>query len=359
MRQISYTSFETIIERLKKSDGFTDFLEKIQARVDEFLTNPEFEFIEKQPQKKKVVKVYKVEKSPAKDIEYKIILKKLSNVSHLMFMDPLTFKKELQKIKGLNENNPIDKAFSDKIQSLLMYTELRSGDRKLLYSFYKELGIKSCIYCNAQHTVLLNDQEKTMRLQADHYMPKSKFPLFSITLANLIPVCNNCNHLKNDKDLNYILYYDDKTEKHHDMAFFLTEKSIALYCANRNSEKSEEYLDLIFKDYYGEDTSHSSKLNEVLKVDKIYENHKDIAVNLINKKIIYNDSYLKSLGEDFGELFKRKDGTVNRSLFNQMLYGHSLDENDINKKVFSKLTIDIKKQLDKLDIKKYVADKEE
>ncbi|RZF61462.1 HNH endonuclease [Sphingobacterium corticibacterium] len=354
MRQIPYSSFETIVEKLKKTDDFTDFLKKVQNRIDEFVTKPEFKYGGKLAKNKKVVKVYKIGKSPAKDIEYNIILKKISNVSDLMFMNPSTFKKILEKTKELNENNPIDKAFSDKIQSLLMYTELRSGDMKLLHSFYKELGIKSCVYCNAQHTVLLDDDKRTMRLQADHHIPKSKFPMFSITLANLIPVCNNCNHLKSTHDLKYNLYYDDINGKHHDLGFSLTEESIALYCANRNSENSEKYLELNFKDYYEDDTSKSSKLNEVLKINKIYENHKDLAADLINKKIVYKDSYLSSLGKEFGTLFKRNDGSINKHLFNQMLYGHTLEESDINKKVFSKLTIDIKNQLDKLDVDKYL-----
>jgi|SRR5690606_24856085 len=138
------------------------------------------------------------------------------------------------------------------------------------------------------------------------------------------------------------------------MHFALTEKSIANYCLNRNSDRCEEYLELMFKDYYGGEEHHSSHLNTVLKIDKIYENHKDIVADLINKKIMYKDSYLKTLSEEFGELFKKSDGNINQHLFNQMLYGHTLDDNDINKRVFSKLTIDIKKQLDTLDITKFI-----
>jgi len=70
--------------------------------------------------------------------------------------------------------------------------------------------------------------------------------------------------------------------------------------------------------------------------------------------ITYNESYLESLGEEFSKLFKREDENINHHLFNQMLYGHSLDEEHINKRVFSKLTIDVKKQLDTLDLKKYI-----
>lgn len=360
MRQISFTAFDVIVKKLKTSNDFTDFLKKVQDRINNFGTNLDFKYSEKKSGNKKETKKYKVGDSPAKDFKFKKILAELSNISNYMFMTPSKFEVSIIPMNSLalNEKDPIDYAFGNKILTLLGYEELRSGEKKLLYQFYKELGVKSCVYCNAQHTVLLNDNKKTMRLQADHFIPKSKFPMFSITLANLIPVCNNCNHLKSDKDLKYSLYYDDINGKHHDLGFSLTGESIADYCTNRNSEIPEDNLKIKFKDYYGENTAESSRLNEILKIDMIYENHNYIAADLINKKIMYKDSYLTSLGEDFSKLFKRENGTINKQLFNQMLYGHSLDEEDINKKVFSKLTIDIKRQLDRLDIQNYLIDKE-
>ena len=35
----------------------------------------------------------------------------------------------------------------------------------------------------------------------DHYLPKSKYPLYSITLINLIPMCGECNRNKGDLDI--------------------------------------------------------------------------------------------------------------------------------------------------------------
>lgn len=47
----------------------------------------------------------------------------------------------------------------------------------------------------------------------DHYLPKSKFPMFSITPNNLVPSCRDCNTKKNNRfSNNYSLihpYYDD------------------------------------------------------------------------------------------------------------------------------------------------------
>jgi|GEM_PF-972467 len=351
MKQIPENTFISIVNKLKKSDDFEEFVERVQKRVDNFLKKPKFSYSEGIGRKKKTIKYEIGKKSDSRSKKYKKILDSISDVERIMFMSSSMLKKETVALQGfqLDVGNDIDKGFSQTLQSILRYSELRSGDKKLLYSFYKELGIKSCIYCNSQHTILLKDTEKTMRLQADHYIAKSKYPTFSITLANLFPTCNNCNHLKSDKEISYSLYYDDTKLKHHDLGFKVTPESLNNYYLNRNKNNAENYLEVEFTDYYNGDLKNSSKLNEILKIDKIYENHKDIIADLISKKIVYKDSYLETLGEEFGGLFKRKDGTINKHLFNQMIYGHSLDENDVNKRVFSKLTIDVKKQLDSYD----------
>jgi len=347
----------TIVERLRKSDDFINFQQKTQEKIDKFKLTPQFKPSVTKGEKKKS-ETYEVGRlNDARDTKYQMILANLSNTEDLMFLSPSDLYKRANDIKllALSESDPIDVGFSNKLQNLLDYKTLRSGNKKLLYRFYKKLGVKCCVYCNSQHVILLDDEQKTMRFQADHYIPKSKFPIFSITLANLVPVCNNCNHLKSTKELNYVLYYNDTEGEHHDLGFSLTHQSIVEYCMNRNSDNAENHLEIVFKDYYEKDANNSSRLNEVLKIDKIYEQHQDVVADLINKKIVYNESYLESLGKEFSKLFKREDESINHHLFNQMLYGHSLDEEHINKRVFSKLTIDVKKQLDTLDLKKYIT----
>ncbi|NTE04914.1 hypothetical protein G6M26_11455 [Agrobacterium tumefaciens] len=352
MRQIREKTFIAISANLKKSDDYKSFISKVQKKIDDFTLYPSFNIPVKRSDGKIEMKPYKIGvQADARDKRYLKILSSISNVEELLFLSPSKLLQRYEKLKffKLEEKDPIDNCFSHTIQALLWYSELRSGSKKMLYSFYKELGIKSCIYCNSQHTLLLKDLEKTMRLQADHYIAKSSFPTFSITLSNLYPVCNNCNHLKNDKEILYSLYYNESKDTAHDLGFELDKKSITDYCLNRNTANPENHLKLEFRDYYKGDVNQSSKLNEVLKIDKIYENHKDIIADLINKKIVYNESYLQTLTEKFGQLFKRPDGKINMQLLNQMLYGHSLEDDDINKRVFSKLIIDIKKQLDSFD----------
>lgn len=59
--------------------------------------------------------------------------------------------------------------------------------RKYLAKYYQNIAI--CPYCG------LNEPDTL-----DHFLPKKKHPLLSITLYNLIPCCNNCNHKKKEYD---------------------------------------------------------------------------------------------------------------------------------------------------------------
>ena len=59
--------------------------------------------------------------------------------------------------------------------------------RKYLAKYYQNIAI--CPYCG------LNEPDTL-----DHFLPKKKHPLLSITLYNVIPCCNNCNHKKKEYD---------------------------------------------------------------------------------------------------------------------------------------------------------------
>ena len=208
---------------------------------------------------------------------------------------------------------------------------MRSGENSLLFYFYLKLGVKVCVYCNSQHVILLKASKKA-RLQADHNLPKSDYPCFAVSLSNLYPSCNNCNHLKSDKDLNYLLYYSN--EPKNDLKFRLSTKEITLFQTNKIKEN-----DLTINFDQGD-----SKLNDVLCIDEIYENHIDYAADLIRKHTIYTDSYISKLTSSFKGVFGN-----NEAMLNQMIFGTTLKEKDINQRVFSKLVFDLKKRLEHLD----------
>lgn len=78
------------------------------------------------------------------------------------------------------------------------------GDSKSKsYWLAEHIGHNSCTYCNRQYTFTVsgeNNDERITRPAFDHWFPKSRFPLLSLNLYNLIPCCAVCNSsAKGDK----------------------------------------------------------------------------------------------------------------------------------------------------------------
>ncbi len=80
---------------------------------------------------------------------------------------------------------------------------------------------------------------------------------------------------------------------------------------------------------------------EVFKLKNLYNEHKDIVLELIQKKYIYNESYLE-------ELFRKYEGTFfkNREDLLRLVSGGYISEEEINKRPLSKLIKDILEILD-------------
>lgn len=75
----------------------------------------------------------------------------------------------------------------------------RSNNSWNSYEFLRELDQSVCPYCNANfiHTVQSNNHlsKASSRGMADldHFLPKTVFPIFAISLSNLVPSCIYCN----------------------------------------------------------------------------------------------------------------------------------------------------------------------
>lgn len=331
MRQISNTHLAKVIEEMKNLSSFQTFLNKRKHALERFISTPSFNYTvysanvgekkKKQTHKKDIV----IDSNP-----YNLLDKLHQEFENIVTCDSvklIEYQKEFKKYEPLGLTEPELQGFAKKIVSLLGYSELRSGDENLIFEFYKKLGVKVCVYCNSQHVILLQ-KSKLARLQADHNLPKMKYPWFAISLANLYPSCNNCNHLKNEDDLNFNLYYE--TKPNLKIKFNIPVRNVADFYADTIKE---ENLSIKFEQA-------DTKLDDVLNINEIYKNHNDYAADLMRKHKAYSDEYLSMLQKSFNSLFGE-----NTSQFNRMIFGSSLNESDINQRTFSKLLFDLNAQL--------------
>ena len=263
-----------------------------------------------------------------------------------------------KKLKGFRENLDLEKLikmeYSD-LYKLVEYIKSNPSKTKLtirekdifltLYSrlnnalFVKDLDVKVCPYCNRNY--ILNFQKKgklNATAQLDHFFDKKKYPYLAISIYNLVPSCGTCNQRKSTKQENIFYPYlesfnnsvkfslkgiksrDELTKENLD---FFDEKRVELeYKILKDKEKVEKHI-------------------EVFNIKNLYNEHKDIISELLQKRVIYSDDYLESLLDEYeGKLFNNKEHLL------RLITNGYVEDKDINKRPLSKLIKDISEELD-------------
>ena len=256
------------------------------------------------------------------------------NLEKLLLATPNKLKELKQLFKGDIKNYKIFKTYYDYLNSytnvkfyLFELGDLESKDKRIDYNAYKlvkDLNISTCPYCN-RGTIYNLQKSKGRTSEIDHFYPKGIYPYLAISFYNLIPSCKVCNKLKMEDEI-AINPYEQGFEK----------TNFKLKIENSSFYHSVGGFNLEFKS----EDSNIDKQIDTFKLDDLYQNHKDIILELIQKQVIYNDSYLDELMTQYeGTLFKNKE-----DLLRLVTCGYVNDE-DINKRPLSKLIKDISQQL--------------
>ena len=204
------------------------------------------------------------------------------------------------------------------------------------YKLVKNLGIKTCPYCNRSYISFVKNNEKKTRPQLDHFYPKAIYPFLACSFYNLIPSCSACNHMKSDDDS----YADEKdgklvhpyNVKDSDFTFSYTFDNLDILKSidEKNIKfEDEEKIKITLDRKY-------EKNNSYFQLETIYQNHKDIVIELILKEINYPKSYIK-------ELIDNHFGTEEEIY--RFIFSNYLKIDDLHKRPLSKLTRDIVEEL--------------
>lgn len=264
----------------------------------------------------------------------KLLAQKLKN-----FDEHVTFEKiikadydYMQKLVKFLDDNPkrYELKSKEKDYFLEMYKRLKKAN------FIKQLNIHVCPYCNRNYIFNFsknNTQEATAQL--DHFFDKKDYPYLAVSLYNLVPSCSTCNQRKSLKRENIFYPY---LESFNESAKFKYNgiKAIA-------KDEKMDFLDskrVMFDIEAIKDDEKVEKHIEVFNLKNLYEEHKDIVAELLQKKEIYNDSYIDELMQKYeGTLFKNRE-----DLLRLITCGYVSDE-DLHKRPLSKLIKDISEEL--------------
>lgn len=264
-----------------------------------------------------------------------------SNIDSIIIGKPDEIKRLEKKFNVItsaaNKNSKSYKNFMKEILTSLEYEKRRSD---FYPRYFNKIGIKSCVYCNAQLTVAIevNSNGRTRinyiaKFQLDHFLPKADYPCFSISLYNLYPVCASCNLAKSKNTVNFNLYLDEHGINSAPFEFILEEGSVANYLTTRNID------DIRYRFVEPSVEPPTKTFQEVFKIQEIYETQKDIAEELILKAEIYTKKYKNNLKSQFPELFN------NEGVFNRLLIGNYSTEEQLHNRPMAKFTMDLAKQV--------------
>jgi 5-methylcytosine-specific restriction endonuclease McrA len=185
-------------------------------------------------------------------------------------------------------------------------------------SLVKRLELTVCPYCNRSfiHSI---KKRKSRTCQIDHFFNKNKYPYLALSFYNLIPVCYACNHTKSTHDLGLSPYEIDNSDT---VTFSYAPTSTSSYQVELkvNDDRMNDNVN-------------------VLGLKGLYAFHDDYAEELVTKRMIYSDAYLKELEANFGDVVESKDKLL------RLIAGNYIEVDDLKKRPLAKMTRDIMKQL--------------
>lgn len=209
------------------------------------------------------------------------------------------------------------------------------SNKKIEYNAYDlatKLNIDVCPYCNRNYTFTVESANGSTRPQFDHFYDKDTYPILALSFYNLIPSCSICNStMKGTKPFSIATHLHPYQESFNDHAKF------SLKIQNSSFYHDENGFDVKIETQ----EPRAQKIIDDFALQTLYDKHKDIVLELIQKAEIYNESYID-------ELFNRYEGTLfkNREDLMRLVTCGYIGDEEINKRPLSKLIKDISEELE-------------
>jgi len=198
------------------------------------------------------------------------------------------------------------------------------------YTFVKLLNKKTCPYCNRNYISVIekeNENDKQRRPELDHFHPKSIYPFLAVNYYNLIPSCSTCNKLKSDDDSLKLLHPYNKQTKEVNITYWLNDMKFYKAQSLKDIDfESEKFIDIEIENL-------PENHKQVFQLERLYQEHKDVVIELILKHLHYPQTYINELSE-----FGFSEEEIYRFVFSNYL-------EDLDKKPLAKLTKDIADEL--------------
>lgn len=227
--------------------------------------------------------------------------------------------------------------YKDEFKKIFYYSDY---DKWKADELAKKININVCPYCNRIYTFIINKGGKT-RFEFDHFLSKSEYPYLALSFFNLVPSCHICNsNLKREIKFTLRDNIHPYVEGFSNNIFFsIRPKDISFINGNHSAYRVKIKRN-IHSNWSNQKIKAAYNNITTFKLSTLYNMHKDYVDEIIQKSIIYNPKYISDLFVQFhGKLFKSEEDVF------RFILGNYTEEENYNKRVLSKLTTDISKEL--------------
>lgn len=222
------------------------------------------------------------------------------------------------------------KKHMDELYKRIVFCMRYTDARRILGPIHQNMGLKSCVYCNAAST--LTGLDGDVFYQMDHYLPKSEYPFLCTCFYNLQPSCGICNGHKLTQSSDFGLYVNAGQGKEVNPFLFVPQVVDVGGMGNQNC------IDIDFTGKYKKPTAESKDHDRVFHIKSLYHGHRDKVKDLYDKNYKLNDSYIQATHDSYGINPTRQDVLA-------FMENFPTEEERIHDKPFTKLKQDTMKQL--------------
>lgn len=216
-----------------------------------------------------------------------------------------------EKLSGIRVKikNKKERPFFELIVEAMRYDKVQ---KEIMPNYIRKIGIKTCVYCNAQFatTAYLQSIKSAKKgmftiqgtpivcYDLDHNKPKSLFPYLCTNFYNLQPSCSSCNRRKNNRDLQFSLYYEDGEQNTKPLHFVLSSEDLIDFRISNRCRGIKAYLcnyDKNVPPSLADTRSIAGAFNTMLGVQDIYNEHTDIIEEILWNHKIYSKGLMSAL----------------------------------------------------------------
>lgn len=217
-----------------------------------------------------------------------------------------------------------------KIFKAFNYDGRISRNEPVAYELARRIGTRTCVYCNRIYAFTIKSEDETpiTRPDFDHWLPKEKHPLLSMSIYNLIPSCPICNRgIKLRKDFKYGVH-------------------VHPYCSDEEMIAKFQYAPLVggeWKLTFSGGTPQEAATAELLKIEDVYKPYANSEVkDILDFAYANPPEYLMDLKE---KVMKAYGGSISKEHAYRLVFGTEMKASLFSDRPLSKMKRDVLMQL--------------